>query len=171
MQLESGEKGWVKVTDWNSFQTGNFTQLCGSCLSFWWPVTILKLRAQSAMLIRSFFFFRKQKDLAPTGYKLNNYKKENNLSQEERKKKMDKKRILQSVVSSYANAFCLLNSKLTCIILENAGTRFRTVFFYRYWMHLDVRLTARIQVQWCKYIISEDITKGNGLSNWSQTSK
>ncbi|XP_066321026.1 uncharacterized protein [Miscanthus floridulus] len=31
-KLESGEKGWVKVTDWNSFQTGNFYQLCGSCL-------------------------------------------------------------------------------------------------------------------------------------------
>ena len=54
MQLESGEKGWVKVTDWNSFQTGNFYQLCGSCLLFWWPVTILKLRARSAMSIHSF---------------------------------------------------------------------------------------------------------------------
>jgi hypothetical protein len=31
MQLESGEKGWVKVTDWNSFQTGNFYQFYGSC--------------------------------------------------------------------------------------------------------------------------------------------
>ena len=54
MQLESGEKGWVKVTDWNSFQTGTFYQLCGSCLLFWWPVTILKLRARSAMSIHSF---------------------------------------------------------------------------------------------------------------------
>jgi len=31
-KLESGEKGWVKVTDWNSFQTGSFFfQLCGTC--------------------------------------------------------------------------------------------------------------------------------------------
>jgi hypothetical protein len=53
MQLESGEKGWVKVTDWNSFQTGNFYQFYGSCLLFKWPVTILKPRARIAMLIHS----------------------------------------------------------------------------------------------------------------------
>ena len=47
-------KGWVKVMDWDSFQTGNFYQVYCSCLFFWWPVTILKLRGRTAMSIHSF---------------------------------------------------------------------------------------------------------------------
>jgi hypothetical protein len=32
--MQSAKKGWVKVTDYNSYQTGNFYQFCVSCLLF-----------------------------------------------------------------------------------------------------------------------------------------